>query len=51
MFVRKDKVKFEVWKLAVEYFHENCYMFKFDLKSVYFTKPNVCQIIFLFMAI
>ena len=36
LFVRKDKVKFEDWKLAVEYFHEKCYMIKFDLKSGYF---------------
>ena len=38
LFVRKYKVKFEDWNLAVEYFQENCYMlmFKFDLKSGYF---------------
>ena len=36
LFVRKYKVKIEDWNLAVEYFQENCYMFKFDLKSGYF---------------
>ena len=36
LFVRKDKVKFQDLKLAAEYFHEKCYMFKFDLKSGYF---------------
>ena len=36
LFVRKYKVKFEDWNLVAEYFPENCYMLKFDLKSGYF---------------
>lgn len=34
-FVRRDKVKFEDWKVAIQYFQQGCYMFKFDLKSGY----------------
>ena len=34
-FVKRDKFKFEDWKIAVQYFEkENC-MYKFDLKSGY----------------
>ena len=35
-YVRKEKVKFEDWKVAAQYFSHNSYMFKFDLKSGYF---------------
>ena len=34
-FVKKNKVKFEDWKVVVQYFEQDCYMFKFDLKSGY----------------
>ena len=34
-FVKKDKVKFEDWKVDVQYFEQECYMFKFDFKSGY----------------
>lgn len=34
-FVRKDKVTFEDWKIALQYFEKGYYMFKFDLKSGY----------------
>ena len=34
--IKKDKVKFEDWKIAIQYFHKNSYMFKFDLSSGYF---------------
>ena len=33
--VRKDKFKFEDWKIAVQFFSKENYMFKFDLKSGY----------------
>ena len=34
--IKKDRVKFEDWKIAIQYFHKNAYMFKFDLSSGYF---------------
>ena len=34
-FVRKDKLKYEDWKVAIQLFGQNCYMYKFDLKSGY----------------
>lgn len=34
-FVRKDRVKFEDWEIALQYFQNGYYMFKFDLKSEY----------------
>lgn len=34
--VKKDKIKFEDWKVAVQYFEKDCYMYKFDLMSGYF---------------
>lgn len=34
-FVRRDKVKFEDWKIALQYFQKGFHMFKFDLKSGY----------------
>ena len=34
-FVRKDKFKYEDWKVAIQLFGQNCYMYKFDLKSGY----------------
>ncbi|CAC5371791.1 unnamed protein product [Mytilus coruscus] len=34
--VKKEKIKFEDWKIAVQYFQENDYLYKFDLKSGYF---------------
>ena len=33
--VRKSKVKFEDWRVAMHYFHKGDFMFKFDLKSGY----------------
>ena len=35
-YVRKDKVKFEDWKIAAQYFQKDSYLYKFDLKSGYF---------------
>ncbi|VDI14798.1 MFS transporter, SP family, solute carrier family 2 (myo-inositol transporter), member 13 [Mytilus galloprovincialis] len=34
--VKKEKIKFEDWKIAVQYFQKNDYLYKFDLKSGYF---------------
>ena len=34
-FIRKDKFKFEDWKIAVQYFSKGSFLFKFDLKSGY----------------
>jgi hypothetical protein len=34
-FVKKDKIKFEDWKIVMQYFEADCFMFKFDLKSGY----------------
>ena len=34
-FIKKEKVKFEDWKIAIQYFERNCYMTKFDLQSGY----------------
>lgn len=33
--IKKDKFKFEDWKIAVQYFSKNDYLYKFDLKSGY----------------
>lgn len=33
--VRKDKFKYEDWKVAIQLFSKNCFMYKFDLKSGY----------------
>jgi len=33
--VKKDKFKFEDWRLALQMFSKDCFMFKFDLKSGY----------------
>jgi len=30
-FIKKDTVKFEDWKVALNYFSKNCFLFKFDL--------------------
>ena len=35
-YVRKDKVKFEDWKIAAQYFQKDSYLYKFYLKSGYF---------------
>ena len=35
-FVWKERVKFEDWKIALSYFEQDSYMFKFDLTSGYF---------------
>ena len=35
-YIKKNKVKFEDYKIALNYFHKNCYMYKFDLRSGYF---------------
>ena len=34
-FVRKDKFKYEDWKVPMQLFGQNCYMYKFDLRSGY----------------
>ena len=34
-FVKCDKIKFENWKIAIQYFEKNIFMFKFDLRSGY----------------
>ena len=34
-FLWKEHVRFEDWKFALDYYHENCYMYNFDLKSGY----------------
>lgn len=36
VFIRKDSIKFEDWRVALNYFNENSFLFKFDLKSGYF---------------
>ena len=36
MLVWKEKVKFEDWKVAMNYFEKDSYLFKFDLTSGYF---------------
>jgi len=36
LFIKKDKVKFEDWRVALNYFSRDCYLYKFDLKSGYF---------------
>lgn len=33
--VRKDKFKFEDWKIAIQYFAKDQFLYKFDLKSGY----------------
>lgn len=33
--VKKDKFKYEDWKVAVQLFRQGCHMFKFDLRSGY----------------
>ena len=32
MYIKRDKIKFEDWKVALDYFTKDCYLFKFDLK-------------------
>ncbi|VDI76706.1 Hypothetical predicted protein [Mytilus galloprovincialis] len=34
--IKREKIKFEDWKLAIQYFDKDMYLFKFDLKSGYF---------------
>ena len=34
-FVKKHKFKFEDWKLAIQFFKEDSYLYKFDLRSGY----------------
>lgn len=34
-FLKKEKIKFEDHKLALQYFEKNCFCIKFDLKSGY----------------
>lgn len=34
-FIKKDTVKFEDWKIAIQYFEKDCFMTKFDLQSGY----------------
>ena len=34
-FVKKEKFKFEDWRLAIQFFHTDSYLFKFDLKNGY----------------
>ena len=34
--VKKDKFKYEDWKVAVQLFSSGCFMYKFDLKSGYY---------------
>ena len=34
--VKKENIKFEDWKVAVQYFEKDCSMYKFDLRSGYF---------------
>lgn len=34
-YVRYEKIKFEDWKTAIDYFEKDCYCLKFDLKSGY----------------
>jgi hypothetical protein len=34
-FVKKQKFKFEDWKLAIKFFKEDSYLYKFDLRSGY----------------
>lgn len=34
--IRKDKIKFEDWKTAIQYFQKDAYLYKFDLSSGYF---------------
>lgn len=36
VYVAKNKIKFEDWKVALQFFERDCYMFKFDLTSGYF---------------
>ncbi|CAC5371542.1 unnamed protein product [Mytilus coruscus] len=36
VFIKKERIKFEDWKVALNYFTKDCYQFKFDLKSGYF---------------
>ncbi|XP_062597476.1 uncharacterized protein LOC134258894, partial [Saccostrea cucullata] len=43
VFVRKDKIKFEDWKVAVQYFEKDCHMFKFDLKSGMSSSRESCS--------
>ena len=33
--VMKQKIKFEDWKIALQYFDKDCYLYKYDLKSGY----------------
>ena len=35
VFIKKEKVKYEDWKIAVQYFESKCFMTKFDLQSGY----------------
>ena len=41
LFIKKEKVKFEDWRIPVQYFDRDTSMFKFDLKSGYF-HLNIC---------
>ena len=34
-YVKYEKLKFENWKTAMDYFEKDCYCIKFDLKSGY----------------
>jgi hypothetical protein len=34
-FAKKQKFKFEDWKLAIQFFKEDSYLYKFDLRSGY----------------
>jgi hypothetical protein len=33
VFIKKKKIKFEDWRVALNYFTKGCFLFKFDLKS------------------
>ena len=34
--IKRNKIKFEDWKIAIQYFEKWMHLFEFDLKSGYF---------------
>lgn len=34
-YIKKERIKFEDWKIALEYFRQDCFCIKFDLRSGY----------------
>ena len=46
--IKRNKIKFEDWRLAIQYFEKGMHLFKFDLKSRYFHLDNMSSTAYIF---